>query len=99
MALAQDKTVAVGPVRVSRIVTHDAEIQRCDYVGRRQRSAGMAAARGRDHADDVPPQLAGDALEVLYIIIGHRSRQAPGDTGGELRVIDVPAVQFEFDLL
>ena len=32
MALAQDKTVAVGPVRVSRIVPHDTEIERSDYI-------------------------------------------------------------------
>src|SRR2546426_931806 len=57
MALGEDESVAIRPVRTLRINAQDVEIQRGQYVGRGQRTAEVASLGAVDRLDDQAPGL------------------------------------------
>src|SRR4030042_6592338 len=64
MSLAQDKPVAVRPLRILGAMTHDFEVKSSDDVSGRKRAAGMAAARCSYHGNDMAAQLLCHLLQL-----------------------------------
>src|SRR5262245_2809105 len=77
MALGEDETVALGPVRPLGIVAHAAEVEGHDQVDDRERAARMPRARVREHADDLDPAVAGDLFETSDVCHQASSSMSP----------------------
>ena len=57
VALAQNKAIALRPLRMAGIHSQHASIENSQQVGHRERSAHMSALRTVSHADDVASNL------------------------------------------
>ena len=55
--LRQNEAIPAFPLRIDRINTHQAEVERGRDVGSGQRSAGVLGPYLGDHLDDVQPHL------------------------------------------
>ena len=58
MALGEDETVPVRPVRPLGIDPHDIEIQDLQHIDDGQRAAGMTGLGQGDHLDDILPHVS-----------------------------------------
>ena len=74
MAFAQYEAVAVGPLGVGRIMFQYIEVKRSYYIGRRKRTARVAAACRRDHSYDMPAQFTRDTFKFTGTIFYHWGR-------------------------
>ena len=57
MPLGQDETIALGPVRMLRIVAHDVIVERHQQIGCSQASADVPGVCPVDHFNDAAPDL------------------------------------------
>src|SRR5204863_7654044 len=66
--VAQEEEVLPAAVHVPllRIVPEYMEVKGGEEIGAAQGTTGMTALDGMDHADNVPPDLAGDARQFLF---------------------------------
>jgi hypothetical protein len=65
MALREDESVAIRPLRFLRTQPELVKVQRGDHLGSGERPAGMPGARLHEHPDVLDPQLAGLLVELL----------------------------------
>ena len=64
VALREDKAVALGLERIGRIDVHLLEVQVGEYLGRRERPAGVARLGRMGRCHDAATQLPRDLLKV-----------------------------------
>lgn len=66
MPFAQDKAVALFPLRVLRVMAHGVKIEAGNDVGCRKGTAGMAGTRGGKHSNHLFTDFLGDGGKLQF---------------------------------